>query len=91
VTKPPLLAQNANANADTADTLLSPTTALLKSLIAEEQNSNNSSGVTGVTETEIDLTEAENYALYVDTAAPHATASEFDENSCFYSDFVNNN
>lgn len=31
----------------------------------------------------VDLTEAEHYALYT-TLAPHATESEFDENSCYY-------
>lgn len=31
----------------------------------------------------VDLTEAEHYALYT-TYAPHATASEFDETSCYY-------
>lgn len=31
----------------------------------------------------VDLTEAEHYALYT-SLAPHATASEFDENSCYY-------
>lgn len=31
----------------------------------------------------VDLTEAEHYALYT-TMAPHATESEFDENSCYY-------
>ncbi|XP_066154573.1 embryonic polarity protein dorsal-like, partial [Euwallacea fornicatus] len=32
---------------------------------------------------QMDLTEAENYALYT-TMAPHATQSEFDEFSCYY-------
>lgn len=32
----------------------------------------------------VDLTEAEHYALYT-TVAPHATNSEFDDHSCFYS------
>lgn len=32
----------------------------------------------------VDLTEAEHYALYT-TLAPHATQSEFDEASCYYS------
>lgn len=35
-------------------------------------------------ELDLDLTEAENYALYTATA-PHATASEFDEMSSYYS------
>ncbi|CAK1540811.1 unnamed protein product [Leptosia nina] len=33
---------------------------------------------------DLDLTEAEHYALYM-AVAPHATASEFDETSCYYS------
>lgn len=32
----------------------------------------------------LDLTEAEHYALYM-AMAPHATQSEFDEMSCYYS------
>lgn len=33
---------------------------------------------------DLDLTEAEHYALYM-AVAPHATVSEFDETSCYYS------
>ncbi|KAG7305876.1 hypothetical protein JYU34_008419 [Plutella xylostella] len=33
---------------------------------------------------DLDLTDAEHYALYM-AVAPHATASEFDETSCYYS------
>lgn len=33
---------------------------------------------------ELDLTDAEHYALYM-AVAPHATVSEFDETSCYYS------
>ncbi|XP_041985024.1 embryonic polarity protein dorsal-like isoform X2 [Aricia agestis] len=33
---------------------------------------------------DLELTEAEHYALYM-AVAPHATASEFDETSCYYS------
>ncbi|XP_047530541.1 embryonic polarity protein dorsal isoform X5 [Vanessa atalanta] len=33
---------------------------------------------------DLDLTEAEHYALYM-AVAPHATASEFDDSSCYYS------
>ncbi|XP_037298148.1 LOW QUALITY PROTEIN: embryonic polarity protein dorsal [Manduca sexta] len=33
---------------------------------------------------ELELTDAEHYALYM-AVAPHATASEFDETSCYYS------
>ncbi|GBP53004.1 Embryonic polarity protein dorsal [Eumeta japonica] len=33
---------------------------------------------------DLDLTDAEHYALYM-ALAPHATASEFDETSCYYS------
>ena len=32
---------------------------------------------------DVDLTEAEHYALYT-SIAPYATQSEFDENSCYY-------
>lgn len=54
--------------------------------IADAQSLRNlCEGEFGITlDPSVDLTEAEHYALYT-TLAPHATASEFDENSCYYS------
>ncbi|KPJ05518.1 Embryonic polarity protein dorsal [Papilio xuthus] len=39
---------------------------------------------------DLDLTDAEHYALYM-AVAPHATASEFDDTSCYYSPVDANN
>lgn len=54
--------------------------------IADAQSLRNlCEGEYGITlDPSVDLTEAEHYALYT-TLAPHATASEFDEASCYYS------
>jgi Rel/ankyrin family protein len=54
--------------------------------IADAQSLRNlCEGEFGITlDPSVDLTEAEHYALYT-TLAPHATASEFDEASCYYS------
>lgn len=54
--------------------------------IADAQSLRNlcESGEHGIIlDSSVDLTEAEHYALYT-TLAPHATESEFDENSCYY-------
>lgn len=53
--------------------------------IADAQSLRNlCEGEYGITlDPSVDLTEAEHYALYT-SFAPHATASEFDENSCYY-------
>lgn len=53
--------------------------------IADAQSLRNlCEGEYGITlDPSVDLTEAEHYALYT-TLAPHATASEFDEASCYY-------
>ena len=48
----------------------------------ENENENDSN--------EMDLTEAENYALYM-AIAPHATQSEFDEMSCLYAPVEHHN
>lgn len=54
--------------------------------IADAQSLRNlCEGEFGITlDPSVDLTEAEHYALYT-SLAPHATASEFDEASCYYS------
>lgn len=54
--------------------------------IADAQSLRNlCEGEYGITlDPDVDLTEAEHYALYT-TLAPHATESEFDEASCYYS------
>ncbi|KRT79621.1 hypothetical protein AMK59_7573 [Oryctes borbonicus] len=46
-------------------------------------NTANENILSGSYDLNLDLTEAEHYALYT-TLAPHATQSEFDETSCYY-------
>lgn len=52
--------------------------------IAEPQNKMNNNEMELDTEKDPEITEAEHYALYT-SVAPHATASEFDEMSFYYS------
>lgn len=52
-------------------------------LATEDNKNNNVTNINNDYDMNLDLTEAENYALYT-AMAPHATQSEFDEMSCYY-------
>jgi len=92
-----LRAADGSIHVSTEDTPLSPTTSLLKSLIKDEQNEHLSKQNNNESTVDLNDIDVENYALlYVDTSAPRATSSEFDEGSTYYmdsasSDLVNNN
>lgn len=74
-----------SAQIDTTDLNQSPTSATNTNDISNSnKNINTDLNANDDLNMNLDLTEAEHYALYM-AMAPHATQSEFDEMSCYYS------